>query len=113
LPPLEDGGKLVFADGAGHLFPRALEALLGQVKASQLLFHLSEKEEARRRQIRRIGRGGGGWGSSWIPLAASQFLTLAAVWTGVLSILDQLGKEALQGQINFTNFFIGSLGMPF
>ncbi len=48
-------------------FPCDLEALLGQVKASQLLFHLSEQEEVCWRQFRRIR---GGWevaGSPWRP----------------------------------------------
>jgi hypothetical protein len=47
VPTLEGGGELVFSDDAHYTFPRALEARLGQVKASQLFFHFPEQEEVR------------------------------------------------------------------
>ncbi len=46
LPP-EGGGELVFGDGVHYPLPHAPEALLGQVKASQLYFYFPEQEEAR------------------------------------------------------------------
>ncbi len=51
LPP-EDGGELFFSDGVRYPFTHALEALLGQVKASQLFFHFLEQEEVRWCQVR-------------------------------------------------------------
>jgi hypothetical protein len=54
-PPPESGGELVFGNGPHDPFPSALEALLGQVEASQLLLHLSEQEEVRWHKVRRIG----------------------------------------------------------
>ncbi len=42
--PLEGGGELFFGDGVHYPFTHALEALLGQVKASQLFFHFPEQE---------------------------------------------------------------------
>ncbi len=44
LPP-KGGDKLVFGNGMRYLFPHTLEALLGQVKSSQLFFHFPEQEE--------------------------------------------------------------------
>jgi hypothetical protein len=42
LPP-EGGGEIFFGDGVRYPFRHALEALLGQVKVSQLFFHFLEQ----------------------------------------------------------------------
>jgi hypothetical protein len=46
LPP-ESCGELFFGDGVRYPFTHALEALLDQVKASQLFCHFPEQEEVR------------------------------------------------------------------
>jgi hypothetical protein len=44
LPP-DGSGELFFSDGVQYPFTHAIEAFLGQVKASQLFFHFLEHEE--------------------------------------------------------------------
>jgi hypothetical protein len=44
---LEGGGELFFGDSVRYPFTHAFEALLGQVKTSQLFFHFLEQEEVR------------------------------------------------------------------
>ena len=58
VPSPEGGGERFFGDLADHPVPGRLDAVSGEGEASQLLLHVREQEEVRRRQIRRIGRVG-------------------------------------------------------
>jgi hypothetical protein len=75
IPPPESNGELVFGDGPHNAFLGALEALLGQVEAGQLLL-------------------------IWVALASSQSLTTAPVRTGMLSQYKNHSCSTITGLIS-------------